>query len=276
MTWRLLTLVFLPFVALPAQQQVRGMPAAPDVAVRFWIPAGRIEVQGWDRDSVDVRSRAAPGTRLDGGGDRRGVKFALQSQVDTILPSAQLQVRVPRRAKLWIKSTTATVEVTGVHGELEVLQVSGGTTILNGRGVATVESIDGAISVAGMDGTLRIRGGSALANVRGISGTVDISMISGGVSLVAGPDPGDDVSGRIETVTGPVEFRGATGGGRLDISTHEGAVTLSLLPGFLPLLEVEAPAPAFEPSVRAGNRQAGRISVRTFKGRVNAGLATGI
>lgn len=273
---RLMLSLALPCCALAAQGQVRGMPVDPDVAIRLWVPDGRIEVQGWDRDSVDVRLTPAPGTWLDGGGGRRGAKYSLQSRDSNVLPSGDMQVRVPRRARLWIKSTTATVEVAGLHGELEVLQVSGSTTVRDGRGIVIIESIEGAIGVVGMDGTLRIRGGAATTRASNVSGTVDISMISGGVTLTGRTAPGDGVAGRIETVSGTVEFTGGTGGGRLDISTHEGAVTLSLFRGAVPLLEVDAPSPSLGPAVRNGNRQSGRIAVRSFKGKVNAGLATGI
>ena len=104
--WCVAMLIAAPLAA--QQRLVRGMPVDRDVAIRLWVPAGFVEVQGWDRDSVDVRVTPAPGTTLSGGGTRSAAKFALEtSRGDSVLASATMRVMVPRGVRLWIKSTTA-------------------------------------------------------------------------------------------------------------------------------------------------------------------------
>lgn len=283
-----LLLLLLAGTPLAAQQrEVRAMRAAPDVAIRLWVPAGVVQVEGWDHDSVEVRATPARGTRFGGGGTATAMKFSLENlrSNDTLLPSAQLRVFVPRKAKLWIKSTMATVHVREVSGELDVLQVAGLTTVFDASGVVTVESIDGATRLLRVNGVVRLRGGSGAARVEESSGTLDASLVSGNLlvsrNTVKRADgsgvPGLSLTGRIETVSGTVWFLGSLGrGGRLEISTHDGAVDLQLAGGPAPMVETAVPGATLDEAVRAGNPEAGRFVVRSFKGTVNAVHVGGI
>ncbi len=285
---RLLPLMLLAAAPLTAQQrEVRAMRAAPDAAIRLWIPAGMVEVEGWDHDSVEVRATAAKGVRFDGGGSPDAVKFALEKlrTTDTLLPSAQLRVFVPRGARVWIKSTTAAVEVRGMAGELDVLQVTGRTVVRDAGGVVSVESIDGAILVARPTGVVRIRGGSGSARVEEASGTIDVSLVSGNLLLTkntrwsasATEDPGPPLQGRVETVSGKVYFLGSLGaGGRLEVATHDGLVDLQLVGVKPPRVETAVASATVAPALRGADPRNGHFVLRSFKGAVNAAYFSGI
>ena len=94
-------------VALPVsgQQSVqRGWTAAANVALRIWLPAGSVTVECWDRDSIDVRGTVAGKSLFFGGiaADGSSGKFGVEPQRrdDPRLPSAELRVMVPRRARI--------------------------------------------------------------------------------------------------------------------------------------------------------------------------------
>ncbi len=278
-------LLVLVVAALPLaaqQRQVRGRHTVPDPAIRLWVPAGLIEVEAWDRDSIEVRVTPRPGTRLIGGGAASAVKYALERTTpsDTVLPSAQMRVFVPRKAKLWIKSTVASVFVRGARGQLDVLQVSGDTHVDDARGVVTLESIDGEIRVNGVEGTLRVRGGAGDVALGNLAGTVEATLVSGGVTLAAGAGRGQvapPLSGRIETVGGRIWLTGELGPlSRLELSTHDGPITLMLMGERPPKIENHVADADLRLGTAGPGPNAATIILRSFKGRVNAQLMRGI
>lgn len=281
MTRCLLPLLLFVAVPLTAQQrEVRGLRAAPDVAIRLWVPAGLVEVEGWDHDSVEVRATPAEGTRFGGGGTATAMKFALENlrTNDTLLPSAQMRVFVPREAKLWIKSTVASVHVRGMVGQLDVLQVGGSTQVSDAQGVITVESIDGRVELRRLAGVVRLRGGSGEAVLDAIAGSLDASLVSGSV-MAGGSGTNTMLNGRIETVSGRIYFVGGIGArGRLELTTHEGQIVLMLRGEVAPRVEVRSSGEdvVVDPALKGGSPSAGTYILRTFKGPINAGFTGGI
>jgi len=258
------------------QREVRGARAAPDVAIRLWAPAGFVEVIAWDRDSVEVAATSNPGSRFGGGGTAEAMKFSfeLARGSDTALAGGQLRVRVPRGARVWIKSTLASVHLDGVHGEVEVTTVAGGTQVRNGRGVVRVEAIDGAVTLERVTGAITVRGGSGAVQLHDLGGTVDISAIGGEVRLMGLAIP---MSGRIETVSGHVLlFGNLAGESRLDVSTHGGTIGLALAGDRPVRIEGSVPGSEIPPVHRDAPAANGVITVHSFKGRLNVGRLAGI
>lgn len=276
-------LVAVVTVPATAQQRVvRGAHTTTDPAIRLWVPAGMVEVETWDRDSIAVRATPAAGTRLVGGGSGGSHKFALErlDPGDTVLASAQLRVFVPRRARLWIKSTIATVHVRGTGNQLDVLQVGGATTVRDASGSVTLESIDGAIAVGGVDGALRIRSGGGAVSIGPVTGTLEATAVSGAVTVsLTGrhPEAAAAVSGRIETVGGRIWLVGALApASRLELVTHDGPIDLSLMRDAPPRIENHVTRDGLPPSPVAPAPDAGLVILRSFKGRVSVNYAGGI
>lgn len=278
----LLCTALLITTPLGAQQRlVRGMAVDHDVAIRLWVPAGFVEVQGWDLDSIDVRVTPVAGTSMSGGGTRAATKFALETtRGDSVLASATMRVRVPRGAKVWIKSTTATVNVQGVRGVLDVLQVGGATTLSDLRGVVTVESIDGAIALARADGVIRIRGGAGTIGLGGVRGRLEVSSISGNVTLTGITTEAElntELRAEIETVGGRVMLVGGLpSAGTLSIATHVGNVELVLHRVSVPRVVSNGGTQRVAAGLENEVGKHGTVTVRTFKGVVNASVTGGI
>ena len=265
-------------VAMPLgaqERQGRGMAADRNVAIRLWVPAGFVEVQGWDHDSIDVRLTPAAGTTMSGGGTRSATKFSLETtRGDSVLASATMRVRVPRAARVWIKSTTASVSVQGVRGELDVMQVSGSTTVTDGMGVVRIEAIAGDVTLTRLAGSVVVRGGAGRNRLNGVSGTLEASSVSGQILLGSDSLP---VVARLETVGGAVQLIGAHhAASQFTIATHDGPISIFTIGAPFPRIEASVPGATLPQSVRNANGSGGSISVRSFKGTLNVVTPNGI
>lgn len=283
MTFRMLSCALMLWaMPLGAQQRlVRAMAADPTVAIRLWIPAGFVEVKGWDHDSVDVRVTPAAGTSLIGGGTRSATKFALETtRGDSVLASGMMRVMVPRGARLSIKSTTASVNVQGVRGEVDVLQVSGSISVLDGRGVVWLESIAGDITATRIQGAITIRGGAGKISLSDLSGTLESSAVSGSVTLGSRMNasvPLPALVGNVETVGGAVLIMGTwPSDTRLNVMTHDGSVSIFPMGTPMPKIESQVPGASLPAEARDATGAGGVITVRSFKGKLNVAPPGGI
>jgi hypothetical protein len=68
--------------ARPSKQVpvVRGYPATADVTMRLYVPAGRVRITVWPRDSVHVKGTTGAGVTVFGGGSRTHMKFGIESK----------------------------------------------------------------------------------------------------------------------------------------------------------------------------------------------------
>ena len=150
-------------------------PFAADGSVRIVNPAGRIRVIGWDVDTVAVRARGAGAFAADGNGSVR--KLVVTGRAD-------LEVHLPRGARVWVKSAAADIDVVGVDGTLELNSVSGaihlrvpGTTVADFDLLTIGGSIaNGLTSDAPQRGTLRFStgAGGAQVTIRSFKGSISL------------------------------------------------------------------------------------------------------
>lgn len=270
--------------AAAAQQVVhRGSPASPTVALRLWLPAGEVQVRYWARDSVDVTAGLTKGTQLVGGVSGGAGKYAIEHADQRIagFASAKIVLTLPSRATLWVKSTTASVVVTGGAGSLDVLTVTGRTLIHDAAGSLTVESIEGDVDLRRTTGVARIRAGAGEVRLHDVRGHTTVVGVAGAIRV--NPEAAGDAmipEGRLETVGGAILVRGRVApSSALRIETHNGAVDLRLHADALPQVLGD---PARQSTIDAQLRRIGkalsdrRITVSTFKGKINIGQLGGI
>lgn len=273
-----------------AQKKVtRTFAVAPDVAVRIHNLVGLTRVTGWDRDSIAVVATISPGGgAFFGGGGGRFAKMGIEGQDPSLSgPGSDLDVRVPRGARVWVKSGSAKVELVNVGGEVEVSSITGPVRVQGSPRVSTLETIDGDVTIEGAATVIRVRTGAGIVRVTGARGDLSVSTVQGAV--IIGSD--ELLSARIESVSGRIEVRsGVAIDGLLDIQTHDGPVELvlpatvdarfdlstvkgtltSTLPGQLPIPKTERSA-RFSLGKKAGVGRGAGISVRTFSGSVTIG-----
>lgn len=223
----LLALLLAPAPLLSQEKVVRGWSLDADASIRIHLAAGRLRITGWERDSLAVTGSISPGGgRFYGGGSGKGAKMGVDTQDwSGSGPASTLEVSVPRGSRLWVKTASAAVEVTGVVGEVDLTSVTGNLTVTGNPRVVTAETVDGIITADGAKAVLRLRAGGGNIAVRGGGGDITASTVGGAIDCTA-----ERVErARLETVTGPILFTGNVApGATLDAETHSADITLRL------------------------------------------------
>jgi hypothetical protein len=269
-----------------AQERIeRIFAVAPDVALRVHNLVGRVEIVGWDRDSIRVIAVIPPnGGRFFGGGGGRAAKLGIEGQDPSLAgPPSVVEVWVPSAARLWVKTATASARLVNVMGEVEVLTVTGPITVSGAPRVATLESIDGAVTLTGAATVVRARSGAGEVRIDGLRGDLTVTTVQGAVSVTGG----ELIAARIQTVSGPVSIAVAPPpSAQLEVESHDGPVTLRLTPPVDARFDLSSVKGSITTAVGGGRprtwkaaarfavgSQAGRgrgatITVRTFSGSI--------
>lgn len=217
----------------PQQKVDRRFAVASDASIRLFGAFAKLRVIGWDRDSLVITGTMARGWRLEGNaassqfGAPRGAKFFIEGPNETDVAGAALEVRVPARARVWAKSGSADIEVSGVTGGLDLNIVGGSITVSGTPRELTIESMDGNVKVLGGATWLRAKTATGEIDVRGGSEDVGLSSVGGAVRVSGGRYE----RGKFETVTGDIVYEGDVGfKGSMDMTTHSGRVELRVPP----------------------------------------------
>lgn len=224
---RLLWLVLCLPLPLGAQQKIeKRIAIAGDAAIRISNLAGSTRVLGWDHDSIAVTGSAPPHSSFFMGGSGRMAKLGLEpDEGSKDVPGGHLDVRVPRGARVWVKSAGGAIAIQALTGEVDLLSVGGTIQVSGSMRLVTAESIDGDIEVIGLMPLVRVRTGGGKILLRQPSGDVTASTVSGAIVVTEGQPR----SARLETVSGTVTYSGTLDRrGSLNIQTHSGDVELQL------------------------------------------------
>lgn len=220
----------LSAIAQPCESQVkteRGLHLDADGAVRISNLVGSVRVIGWNRDSVALRGSVAKGDKLFMGGGPRGMKMFIEPLNERNPQPSSLEVFVPARAKVWVKTATATIDVSGVTGELDLYVVGGRIRVTGDPAELNAEAIDGDIEVTGSPGWLRAKSASGDVILNGSSRDIALSTVSGGISVAT--NGGKLERAKIESITGAIRFNAdIEKGAAIDFDTHSGALDISI------------------------------------------------
>lgn len=268
--------------ALSAQQKVTGgFQLDADGSLRITIPAGTVRLIAWDRDSVAVTGTIAPGGgTYYGGGRGRAGKLGIEARdMSGTGPGADIEIRVPAGARLWVKTVSASVNVEGARGEVDCISVGGSIRIDGNPRVLNAETMDGIVTVENAGGVMRIRTGGGNIGVRGPGGDITASSVGGSIDVTT-----DRLErGRFESVTGAIRFGGNIArGGALEAETHSADVTLRFVGGldaevtlasvagqaFNRLSEKGSAVPKGKTAVFIAGEGGAQVSARSFKGTV--------
>lgn len=262
----------------------RGRAVTGDAVIRVFSPTGSIRITAWPRDSVAVRGRVdSTAGRLVIVGSASALKLGIEPPGGRNPEgSADLDIQVPERARLWVKSSTAEIEIVAGGGSVEVAGGSGRVRIAGRAASVNVETLDGNVELALESATGKARTASGAIVVRGVIRELDASSVSG--PLLVGME-GAISRARLETVSSEIAFKGdLESDGRLAAETHGGDVELRLpvhLAAAFHLVsygggvvnELVSPS-ALRPgpgkgewTFQTGDGRA-TVDVRTFKGRV--------
>ena len=215
-------------VATPAlaQKKVeRRLPLGMEGAFRIMNMVGSVTVHGWNKDTVLVRAVLPSLDKLFAGGTYTGAKMFVENADEHDPKPTRLEVWVPARIRLWIKTATANIDVTGVDGQLDLYVVSGTIDVNGNPRELNAEAIDGDIHVIGSPAWLRAKTASGTITLNGSSSDAAFSTVSGPIKI----DGGTFERTKVETVTGNITFAGMLDrSGTFDFDTHSGAVDIAI------------------------------------------------
>jgi hypothetical protein len=268
----------------------RGRVIAPDAAVRIFNLAGTVRVTGWDRDSVDVTAIIPTGAgSFYFGGGSGGLKLGVEQPVeDAVYPGSLIEVRVPARARVWIKTESAEILVSGLTASADLSSVSGRIVVTGNVAQLSAESMDGGIDAQVHSGLVRLKTAGGTIVLRGEVADASLGTVSGAATAqVAGLD-----RGRMETVGGHLTFEaGLRPGGNYTLESHSGDISIRLPTSFDAALDLTAlegrvvnrlnKSPV-QPRNRgrgegltlSGGKATADLVARTFKGTITLELQT--
>ena len=212
-----------------AQTKVnRGLQLNATGAVRVYNLVGSVRVTGWNRDSVVVRGNLGKGNELHMGGGGAGMKMFIEGADERNPSPADIEVMVPQRAKVWVKTATASITVSGVSGSLDLYVVGGDIKVNGSPADVNAEAIDGSITIVGSPAWIRAKSASGNVSINGSSSDVTVATVSGKIDV----DGTRFEKAKFESVTGNIRFSGSfERGGLVNFDTHSGSIEITMPPG---------------------------------------------
>lgn len=213
----------------------RSLDVARDVMVEVETLVRTVEVTGWDRNQVRVRTAIDPAyEEFSFDGDRGSVHIEIDRREDRggwkdgqVQDPGPMRIAVPRGASLEIDVVNGSLVVRDVDGTVELESVNGDVRYAGAGERIEAETVNGRVRVEAPRAR-RTRAGSVNGDVvlRLGGGFVEAEAVSGHLDIRA--------DGPVETVTaeavaGNIDFRGApVAGSSLSFETHSGNVTVHL------------------------------------------------
>ncbi len=220
-------LLLIATPALAQKKVERRQAMGMEGAFRIVNMVGSVTVHGWNKDTVLVRGVLPQSDKLFMGGGYTGAKMFIEAADERDPKPTRLEVWVPARARVWIKTATANIDVTGVDGQLDLYVVSGTIEVNGNPRELNAEAIDGDIHVIGSPAWMRAKSASGAITLRGSSSDAAFSTVSGPIRI----DGGSFERTKIETVTGNIAFNGMLDrSGAFDFDTHSGTVDIVIPP----------------------------------------------
>ena len=214
------------------QRRERDAAGALDTTVAFdargtvivTCPGGAVIVSGSDRNEIRVKARTESGAiRFTSNGSRAILEPAAGRQCS----DGRFEVVVPAGARVSANSSSGSVDLRGVHGDVDVHSLSADIEVRDAGARLDVETLSGNVVAQGVKSDASIRTVSGDIELSGARGDVELGTVSGDLQLR------DVVAKQVRTHTtsGDVEFAGPIlSDGRYEFVTHSGEVRLQLPP----------------------------------------------
>jgi DUF4097 and DUF4098 domain-containing protein YvlB len=200
--------------------------------------------------------------------------------------TSDLVVRVPARARIWLNTAMASVDLSAVSGQVDVMAVGSHVRVQGTPSELRAETMNGDVEVTASPTYLRLKTATGHITWNGSSEDVALTTVSGKIVI----NGGTVNRARFESIDGDIRFSGGvTKSASVTFDTHGGDVTLLLAKDTDAWVESSgAPSDLFgKRSKTSGDRASretnyatagkpvetgARIVVRSFKGRVTAAL----
>lgn len=271
---------------VPQQKVLLGHAATPTVSVRLMAGVGDIRLVGWDRDSVELSGVVPTGARVElfagsATEQAKGVKMYVEAPPEQTGREGKLTLRVPRGARVWIKTGSADVDCAGVTGGVDLNVVGGSITVHGNPKEVRAESMDGAVIIDGSPEWLRAKTATGDITMRG-GIDVGASTISGTIRASGG----EVERAKLEATTGAIAFSSTMArGASVELETHSGPIDIGMPPSASAEIDIATITGAIDNQRTAARPSPGRegrgmtlqissgmgsarLVVRSFKGTV--------
>jgi len=202
---------------------------------------GSVQVEGWDRDEVEVRAVKTAHTNSD---DLAGVQIEVENHaadiaVHTRYPAGEgaevgveYHIRVPNRILLGkIGTVNGSVRVRGIEGGGELSSVNGNVEVIDSSGRFSAKTTNGDLRLE-----LRHLAGAAPMNLETVNGSVVLGLPSDARADVEAQNMNGDFYSEVPvtavvrepSLSGARAFRGrwGRGGGPISVRTVNGGIRL--------------------------------------------------
>ncbi|CAN5529692.1 DUF4097 family beta strand repeat-containing protein [soil metagenome] len=218
----------VPMLRAHAQQKVQVARTVTSTAsIRLFAAVGEIQVIGWDRDSVDMTGVVQSGSRIESAGGSpgekaKGMKVFIEAPNEQSGREGKLMLRIPRGARLWLKTGSADMDITGITGGLDLNVVGGSITVHGAPKEVRAETMDGNVTIDGSPEWLRAKTATGDITLRG-GQDVGASTISGTIRATGG----EVERVKLESTTGAIWFSsGLARGSSVEMESHSGAIDI--------------------------------------------------
>ena len=201
----------------------------PDVRVDIEIISGSIEITGWDRSEVRIRTDHGDVDALDISSDvdrvavrgrRAGIgllKFRFQGG------ETDLRIDVPKGSDIKAKTINGPIEARDVEGSISFHAANGKIEVRGAPREASLETMNSDIDFRGEGSRVDARTLNGRIDLRGVSGEVVAHAISGSIHV-----RGDVVErAELRSLSGSVDLEAALApGARVNCKSYSGDISL--------------------------------------------------
>ena len=188
---------------------------------------GEVTVRAWNRNAIRVEASTSDRERVELSSSATAVSVRTQGRhgpPDNI----ELRITAPPWMALTLSGVNTSVKVEGIRAPITVETVEGEVDVTGGEGLVSLRSVQGSVTLRGARGRINVNSVNEDVEVAGSSGEVVAQTVNGEITIQVVDAPSVDAS----TVNGDISYSGPIrAGGRYDLTTHNGDITLTVPEG---------------------------------------------
>ena len=186
--------------------------------------AGEIAVTTWNRNAVRVEGESTGRTRLEI--SRTGSTLEVRTEGrHGSAGMADIKVTVPVWLPLDLSGVHTDIAITGTRAQVTAETVQGEISVEGGEGLVSLQSVEGQVSLRGAKGRIEVHSVNEDIAIAASSGDITAETVNGEITL----QKVDATNLAASTVNGDIDYEGPIrSGGRYDLSSHNGDLTLAV------------------------------------------------
>jgi DUF4097 and DUF4098 domain-containing protein YvlB len=201
--------------------------------------AGRLDIQGWDRNQIHVEGDVDDG-ELDFEATETGLDVAPRGRHDEV--DVDLTIKVPREFRLRISTTTGT-HISDVSGDIQLTGANDDFAFTNVRGTASIGTANGRLRIdnCNLDGRISNTNGRLLIDDSDVRGKV--TAVNANLTVSRAPEGlvVSTVNGHVQLEHAAEHVRANTTNGSVKILALEGSIEAETVNGDVDIKMVGSP-----------------------------------